>query len=163
LINPWNWFFKPRIPANKLTGQLLDTFASQTSAMEGLILCQVPEEVALRYQEKMREYQSALLLMALSGESERRNEFAEAVSAYEYLVFGPKPTPLGLKKLEAIRSAMKELNLLLSAREAGRELTWSLNWFAREVSNPATLALFGMSWMTRWATIVKLLRDVRCG
>jgi hypothetical protein len=64
------------------------------------------------------------------------------VVEFEKLIFPPTATSEGMTKLEAIKSAMKNLDRLIFEK---KKLSWARSWFAgigHGETNPETLRMF---------------------
>jgi hypothetical protein len=64
------------------------------------------------------------------------------VREFEKLIFPSSPASEGMAKLEAVKSAMKNIDELISEK---KELTWARSWFSgigHDETNPATLIMF---------------------
>lgn len=77
------------------------------------------------------------------------------------MILPSTPTPDGMTKLEALRTAMRHINSLVSER---REISWSMAWLediGHTETNPVTLALFATFWMDFYIAAAKSLADLR--
>ena len=90
---------------------------------------------------KLRIYCEADVLRVLLTEAENDPRYLELVRAFEKLIFSPAQTPETMAKLEAVKSAMVNIDRLIFE---GKQFSWARSWFAgigQNETNPATLSL----------------------
>jgi hypothetical protein len=145
-----------QVLVDQLVNQDRPEFLELEPALEG--------EAAARYQERLRVFRVALLLMILVTEEPRIPAVAKIRLDVERLLFqkGDRPS------LTTINSAMQSLKSLFdqvkdSADGARLMALWARNWF-RELGiheeNPYTLTLFSTYWTTFASMAVSVIRDV---
>ena len=100
----------------------------------------------------------ASVLRVLLTEKQNNPRFESLVVQFEKLVFPLNPTSEGMTKLEAIKSAMLNLDRLFSEK---KEFSWARSWFrgiGHDETNSATLMLL----VQLLASDIKLLRILMC-
>src|SRR5262249_527688 len=101
----------------------------------------LPPNVQRPFENKIRLYCESSVLRILLMKQQVNPRFENLVKEFERLIFPPTPTPEGMTKPEAVKSAMLALHRLPSER---KELSWARTWLAdigHNETNPATLAL----------------------
>jgi hypothetical protein len=158
---PRLWSRKQRVAPAELARSLYEVFVEEQCDDEGLTQFEIPEADVPGFRAKVTLYREAVILMVLRSESRRQNQYREVLSAYEELVLGPERTPAGLKKLDALKAAMADLERLIHPQDASMDPTWSSEWL-KDIGhvdyNPARTLLFAMSWTTQYSTIVESIR-----
>lgn len=153
-----------RIAPGELAQSLHEVFVQEQSNDDGPTPFEIPQALVSPFRAKVTLYREAVILMVLLSESRKRSAYREVLSAYEELVLGPKATPAGLEKLEALKVAMADLGRLIHPQGQKMELTWSSEWL-KDIGhidyNPARTTVFALSWMRRYCTIVELIREFK--
>jgi hypothetical protein len=120
----------------------------------------LPEDRKAAFQGKIFLYCQAAVLRVLLIERQKNDGYEELLREFEKLIFPPKPTADGMTKLEAVKSAMKELDELFSEK---KELSWCMKWFrgiGHEETNPAILALFAQLIGLNTRSIRQLVNEI---
>ncbi len=123
----------------------------------------IPEVAISEFRAKVRLYREAIILMLLLSESESQAKFKEVLVAYEKMIFGSIPSPMSLQKLNAVKSAMSNLNAFLNPEGKPKEFTWAREWLhevGHDVFNPVTLSLFAVHWMDEFVSVGKSIKDL---
>jgi hypothetical protein len=95
-------------------------------------------------------------------EEQSNSRFSAVRKSLEGLVF-TMPQEVGMPFLEDLRTAMQDLNELLSSSNERRELSWARAWFqaiGMDETNPVDLALFAVAWMDAYVAVTKGVRDL---
>jgi hypothetical protein len=110
---------------------------------------------------KTHLYCEASVLRVLLTEMQSNPKFETLVVEFERLIFPLTQTSEGMEKLEAIKSAMKNLDRLIFEK---KELSWARSWFAdigHDETNPATLHLLVQLLALDTKSLRGLIRDIR--
>ena len=102
--------------------------------------------------------------MLLLSHAQKETKYEEVLKSYESRILPSTPTPEGMTKLEALKTAMQHIEELVDPKTERRELSWSMAWFndiSHAETNPATLALFSTYWMDYYIAVAKALADLR--
>jgi hypothetical protein len=102
----------------------------------------LPANLRELFAHRILLYCEASVLRVLLAEKQSNPKFRSLVAEFEKLIFPPTPTSEGMTKLEAIKSAMKNLDRLIFEK---KRLSWARSWFAgigHNETNPATLLMF---------------------
>jgi hypothetical protein len=71
---------------------------------------------------------------------------------------------MSLKRLNAVKRAMGNLNALLVTEGKPKEFTWAKEWLhdvGHEEHNPVTLSLFAGHWIDEVASVGKSIKDLK--
>jgi hypothetical protein len=111
------------------------------------------------YEDKMRLYQMAALLMAITDEERKTPTYRVVRKTIEDSFFSASSDP-NEKLFGQVKFAMRDLAELIAQK---KEMSWARSWLAEagiHESNPAKLALFASHWLGFYATVVKSLRQL---
>lgn len=156
------WKRKHKVEATELAQSLLNEFVDK-------IVGDVAKDLRLdavttaRYKAKTRLYQLAAVLMAVMGEERRNPRFLAVREHLERNVFPSSPDE-GARPLEEVRTAMLDLNNLITPPGQQREMSWARAWLqdiGLEETNPVTLALFATHWLDYYIIVVDALREFK--
>jgi len=123
----------------------------------------LPQSIALQLRSKARIYLEAAVLHALLQQTEKEPSYESVLRAYEQLIFPAQPDYDGMKTLQACKSAMQDLVVLVRP-EGSKPLSWSMAWLSgigHEETNPATLTLFANYWLSFLATVIESVNGLR--
>jgi hypothetical protein len=123
----------------------------------------IPEAALSDFRAKVTIYREAVILMLLLSESESQAKLKGVLVAYEKIVFGSIPSPISLQKLNAVKSAMSNLNSLLDLEKKTKEFTWAKEWLnevGHDEYNPVTLSMFAVHWMDEFVSVGKSIQDL---
>jgi hypothetical protein len=112
---------------------------------------------------KLLLYQYASVLIAVLG-AEHRDKTFLPVRVHLERHFFPPSFAQGADLLDEVRSAMRDLGVLIQPEVPRRELSWARRWLSSvgiQEDNPATLAMFAHRWPAHFATVVEALRHFR--
>ena len=124
----------------------------------------VPSPLWPPFREKMRRYREAGTLMLLGVQAQQEAAYAEVLRAYEALILPSTPTPAGLRKLDGLKAAMRDLGALLQPEGERRQLSWSMAWLdgiGHIEANAAVLTLFAIYWMDFSGAVAGSLATLR--
>jgi hypothetical protein len=124
---------------------------------------QVPPETVAAINSKARLFQFACVMMAVMVEEQKSRAYTPLRTELERL-FLPPTFAQGANMLDELRTAMRDLNDLMTPRQKPHHLSWSLRWFASaglDESNPVNLHTFAMRWMSFFSISVKALQSFR--
>ena len=108
--------------------------------------------------EKMRLFSEAAALRVLITTKNNDKRYEPLLWEFEDYLFPSGPTDEGQKKLEALKSAMGEIQTL----SISPELTWARDWFfqlGHDETNPATLVAFTQMFADGTRGLRKLLNE----
>lgn len=154
------WNRKIKVTPSELASQFMIEFIDKPifQIPEGV---QVSPETESAVNAKARLFQFACVMMAVMAEEQKSLVFKPVRTELERLFFPPTFSQ-GANMLDEVRTAMLDLNDLMTPREKPHHLTWALKWFASagfDESNPVNLHTFSMRWMSFFTTSVKALRS----
>ena len=112
------------------------------------------------YQRKILIYRIASVLMMLASIGSRGGLFLSLQECFELLVFGAEPTPNAMERFNEVKTAMKDLSLLIND---GKELSWAQAWLAdlgHEVYNPVDLFALSQAWLGQLASLSEYFRTL---
>jgi len=123
---------------------------------------EIPPERVQAFRERVARYRQAVILMRLLTEAHNRKGAEEVLRAYEAIVFGARPTTIGIRNVEALKVAMVDLNRLVDPEGKPREFDWARAWFAeigQDSYNPVTNFLLATRWMDEYIGTAKAIRE----
>ncbi|OIR02595.1 hypothetical protein GALL_153090 [mine drainage metagenome] len=111
------------------------------------------------FEDKVRLYQLAILLIAIMSEEKTTPKYLAVRTTIEKCFFSSSSDPDG-RLLGQIQHAMAHLGALFNKNE---EMSWARTWLAETgivESNPVILAIFSGEWMSFYTAVVKSLRQI---
>src|SRR5262249_18255910 len=121
----------------------------------------LPPSVREPFASKIPLYSEASALRVLPTEQQNNARLEGLVAEFEKLILPPSPTVEGMTKLEAVKSAMSDLNRLFSEK---KELSWARAWFTgigHNETNPETLMVFVQLLGTNTKGLRQLTADIQ--
>lgn len=121
----------------------------------------VPKETENAFHDKMHLYCEAAVLRAFLIEKQKHSSFEQLVRTFERMIFPPEPTAEGMKKFNAIKSAMTALDELVA--EKGQEFRLVMRWLneiGHDETNPATLMKFAVEWGLHMKSIREIVQGI---
>jgi len=147
---------KPQVLAETLFAELIQK--KYCSLPAGV---QVERTAIPVIETKIRLYQFSSIMLAVLNAAEKTPTFSLVQQYLEQLYF-PPTLQQGVNILLDVRSAMKDLGNLLTPQEQQSQMLWARNWLLSvdvDERNPATLAVFALSWMDYYITVAESLKD----
>jgi len=146
------------IPASQLAFQLQHEFIANIDQEVAANLNIDPARLR-EYERKVLLYRMAIVMFVLYQEASEFPQYGKVLQELEKLVFHTGPTEESWITLASIKSAVSDVEGLVSS---GKTWSWSRAWLQEvgvDESNPVTLLHFGTFWMDFLATSQKAIRE----
>jgi hypothetical protein len=123
----------------------------------------IPDAFFDQFDERMREYRTALVLYVLSSKAQDDAHYEAVLQAYDAIILPRKDTPEGGALMLKLNEIMRALDFVIRTPGENLPLSWAAAWFADlglDVSNPVILTKFLTHWMGSFIGVRRAIDQV---